>query len=47
MIKKEYEAGHSIGVHTFSHDFEKIYSAYFIIETKIDCRVEIETMETI
>ena len=27
MIKKEYEAGHSIGVHTFSHDFEKIYSS--------------------
>lgn len=26
LIKKEYEAGHSIGVHSYSHDFEKIYS---------------------
>ena len=26
MLKKEYEAGHSIGVHSYSHDFEKIYS---------------------
>lgn len=25
MIKKEDAAGHSIGVHTFSHDFDKIY----------------------
>ncbi len=25
MIKKEYEAGHSIGIHTFSHDFDSIY----------------------
>lgn len=26
MIKKEYEAGHSIGIHTFSHDFNSIYA---------------------
>ena len=25
LIKKEYEAGHSIGIHTFTHDFDKIY----------------------
>ncbi|MBE6006078.1 MAG: DUF5011 domain-containing protein [Sarcina sp.] len=27
MIKKEYEAGHSIGIHTQSHDFDKIYAS--------------------
>ncbi len=26
MIQKEYEKGHSIGVHTYSHDFSEIYS---------------------
>lgn len=25
-IRKEYEAGHSVGIHTFSHDFDKIYA---------------------
>lgn len=32
MIKKEKDAGHIIGIHTFSHDYESIYSseeAYF------------------
>lgn len=27
LIKKEYEGGHSIGVHTFSHDYDKIYAS--------------------
>lgn len=26
MIKTEFDAGHSIGVHTYSHDFKEIYS---------------------
>lgn len=32
MIKETYQQGHAIGVHTFSHDYDKIYSseeAYF------------------
>lgn len=32
MIAKEYAAGHSIGIHTYSHDYNKIYAseeAYF------------------
>ena len=27
MIKKEFEAGHSVGIHTFSHDYDKIYAS--------------------
>ena len=27
MIHKEYEAGHSIGIHTLTHDFDKIYAS--------------------
>jgi peptidoglycan/xylan/chitin deacetylase (PgdA/CDA1 family) len=27
MISKEYEAGHSIGIHTLTHDFDKIYAS--------------------
>ncbi|MDO5133627.1 MAG: polysaccharide deacetylase [Eubacteriales bacterium] len=26
LIHKEYEAGHSIGIHSFSHDYDKIYA---------------------
>ena len=26
MIRREYEAGHSIGIHTQTHDFERIYA---------------------
>ena len=32
LIKEEYKQGHAIGIHTFSHDYGKIYSspeAYF------------------
>ena len=27
MIKKEFDAGHSIGIHTFTHDYDKIYAS--------------------
>ena len=27
MIHKEYESGHSIGIHTLTHDFDKIYAS--------------------
>src|SRR5699024_3282268 len=32
LIKKAYEAGHTIGLHTYSHDYKQVYSsvdAYF------------------
>lgn len=27
LIKKEYEAGHTVAIHTYSHDYEKIYQS--------------------
>ena len=27
MIKKEYDSGHSIAVHTYSHNYNKVYSS--------------------
>ena len=52
LIKEEYKQGHAIGIHTFSHDYGKIYSspeAYFkdiekmndVIEKQIGHKVKI------
>ena len=52
LIKEEYKQGHAIGIHTFSHDYGKIYSspeAYFkdiekmndVIEKQIGHKVNI------
>lgn len=45
MIKKCYDAGHTIGLHTYSHDYAKVYSgeeAYFEDLDKIGAMVKEE-----
>lgn len=46
MIRKEYEAGHSVGVHTYTHDFAQIYAdkkAFWADIEKIEKVVEEQT----
>ena len=46
MIKKEYEAGHSVAVHTYSHDYAKIYrsvDAYINDFNKVNSIIEKQT----
>lgn len=48
ILKRIYEEGHGIGLHTYSHDFKKIYVSCdaFISEMDQDLRVINETLGT-
>lgn len=36
LIKKEYDAGHSVGMHTFTHDYSKIYTSVDAYKADLD-----------
>ena len=50
MIKKTYDAGHAIGIHTYSHDYKTIYSseeAYFKDINQINALVKKQIGHTV
>ena len=48
LIKREYEEGHTVAIHTYSHNYEKVYSSvdnYFKDLNKVSSRIENITNE--